>query len=432
MLPSEAIPSRLSNGYGLVDLDTPTLLTIFKHLTVDELLSMAETNNRFRNLIARHYMIPVFHINERVIRLDYANDQHSDSSELHFDNYTAILKLLKNYGYLIRKLVYVRPPSPFDEVDVEKMALSYEKSVEISRNIAKYCRDSLTEITVSLDEYYLLSETSHIFPNVIRVNIIQLYSNQLPPWQFNGFKVQTIFPNIQELHLTPNAIQPMEQFYPQMKHLKYSENQGAFAGKLVHLLRLNPQLNSLALNYFPEANILHSANEILPQLEALKLTLNNGNALESYQNQGVHFENVKRFTLSVYARDIDEMKFPITFKHLEMLEVISKYSTEIAFKLIEQNDKLIELSMAHNDLYALDALNQWNELRRVTLQWSKHIDVNETQRLIGKAKKLNRITFIVPYQSMGDDLIAILSDEWQFVRQDFSRTYLTFERNVVA
>lgn len=387
---------------------------------------MADTNSRFRNLIARHYMVPVFHINERVIRLDLAKNQQSNLNEIHFDNYDAIVKLLKNYGHLITKLVYVRPPPSSPSFNAE--------IVEISENIAKYCAKTLTEITLSSDEYYLLSQTNEIFNKVIRVNIVQLYSSQQPDSTFDGFfKMHKIFPNMEELHLTPNAFKSMENLYPKMKHLEFSTTQSADDNKLTNLLLFNPQLRSVALNNFPHSSHLEFNNQFLPQLETLQIPFDNVNELASYHKNPVHFKNVKKFIVAVSERNFDvSTNFPITFEQLDALEIISNYSTEVAFKLIEQNDKLKVLSMPHNDLYVLDAMNQWTELEQITAQWSSHIVETEVQRLIGNAEKLTTITFVVPYQANGDDLIAILSDEWQFVREDHSGKYLTFERNVVA
>lgn len=64
---NSTLPSKHLDISGL---DIPSLLNIFDHLDLDGLINTADTNEHFRQLITVHHMLPVFHIDERVIRID--------------------------------------------------------------------------------------------------------------------------------------------------------------------------------------------------------------------------------------------------------------------------------------------------------------------------------------------------------------------------
>lgn len=396
VLPCSGDPSRLTNGQGLIDLDTYTLRKIFKRMDFDDLLNMADTNNRFRNLIARHFMLPRYRIHEKINRFDLTGNSHIDENEVLYNNYDAILKLLRNYGHLLTKLVHVQPE------------LNDTRNIEISQSIGKYCADTLTEITLSSDEYSLLDTMDYTLTNVFRVNVVPFYRSEVP----DEFALAPIFPNMKELIVTPNpkSLESVQKFYP---HLEF-------------LIRSTPHLQSVVLNSLPSSDLLKAIDDV--KLEALQITLNRSDEVNELDH--VYLDHVKTFTLVI---NVEESKLkiewlPISFERLEEFHVIATYSSQLVINLIKTNKNLKSLAVPQNNLSVLDTFMQWSDLEVLIIQWSNQINLPETKRLLNQAAKLQELTFVVPYRSIGDEIFDTLPDEWQFVREDHSGTYLTFKK----
>lgn len=356
---------------------------------------MADTNNRFRNLIARNFILPRYHIHEKMNRFDLTGNPHVDENEVLYNNYDAILKLLRNYGHMLTKLAYVQPK--YDT-----------RNIEISRSIGKYCADTLTEITLSSDEYSLLATMNYTFTKVFRVNIVPFYNSQIP----DEFELASIFPNVREIIVTPNpkSFESMTIFYPHLEHL----------------LRSTPHLQSLVLNSLPNSKLFKVIDDV--ELEILQLTLNHSDEVDKLET--VHLDHVKSFTLVISSKEskLKVQSLPITFRSLEVFQVIAANSTQIANNLIKLNKNLKVLATPQNNLSILEVFNQWSDLEVLTIQWSNQINVPETKRLLNRATKLRELTFVVPYPSIGDEIFDTLPDWWQFVHDAHFGTYLTFKR----
>lgn len=358
----------------------------------DDLLNMADTNNRFRNLIARNFILPRYRIHEKINRFDLTGNSHISENEILYNNYDAILKVLRNYGHMLTKLVYIQPE------------LNDLRNIEISRSIGKYCTDTLTEITLSSDEYSLLSTMDYTFTKVFRVNIVPLYSSEVP----EKFDLVSIFPNMKELIVTPNpqSGESVKKFYPHLEHL----------------LRSTPHLQSLVLNSLPSSTLLKVIDAV--EIEILQLTLNESD-LDKIET--VHLDHVKSFTLVITGEvsKLNGKRFPITFENLDELQIIAENVADILINLIQLNKNVKALAVPQYNLGVLCIFKQWSDLEVLVTTWSNKINIPV---LLNQATKLREITFVVPYPTIGDEIFDSLPEEWQFVHEAHSGTYLTFKR----
>lgn len=95
------------NSLQLFDLNDDVLLEIFEEMEFADLLSSAETNSRFRELIGRYYMIKKFRIHEKLIDFRSSNTHSTTNSDKIYSNFiliynrTTFTRLLQNFGNLI-------------------------------------------------------------------------------------------------------------------------------------------------------------------------------------------------------------------------------------------------------------------------------------------------------------------------------------------
>lgn len=66
---SHSQPASLSSQHRLDQLDDWSLLGIFDFLDYDEIINLAQASERFHQVILQRYMIPVFHIDEKLIHI---------------------------------------------------------------------------------------------------------------------------------------------------------------------------------------------------------------------------------------------------------------------------------------------------------------------------------------------------------------------------
>lgn len=229
----------------------------------EDLLSLAELNTRFQELISRHYAIHKFRIHEKQIQL-YAttNYQKTDFEEhsISVYNSTLIVRFLKSFGHLISCIQITQSPN------------DQNAAIFISGLVNKYCSESLIEMTL----HYGSNWNVFWHKPFKQLNKVLLQSLSLN-CENNMKDLTEIFPSLKHLafvfHVKPSAL---ECFEKKLLHLKYV-TLPMYTGNSnndIHLykkfIETNSHIRNVSITSGDNFELLRLMSEKLPNLEILK------------------------------------------------------------------------------------------------------------------------------------------------------------------
>lgn len=395
----------------------------YDHLNFRQLIEKADEDESVRSVIRDEYMVNKYHIHEKVIRLDHPDWLESMTSEsISINNYDVARKFLQHFGDLVTKLEFNNVHQLFTKEQVETLC----------HDIDQHCSDTLVHIKLVGVGYHLLSETSTTFQRVTSVSLYPINIGR------DSFELNRIYPMMETLELTvhyPRSLETLVRSYPNLKHLKFVEyGQRFYNNYLRNIIEMNPQLESLQVNSFPNNEFLQFVTEKATHLEGLWFTCNAFDIIRNERDsvdlkQIVHFPHVKHLTLeSPYHCP---KPLPLTFDHLESVTIYSivGITNQPIQKLLENNQHIKVLSIPYVDLYPRDCerlmefMRMLPELEEIEVQWTQKISMDNTLRWMNEIDTLKVIRFRVPIGPSGHALMAILekkSNEWDI--QDVKQT----------
>lgn len=412
-----------SSELTLDAMDDINLLCILDHLEFSDLLTVAELNPRFKQLIEDHYVLPKYRINTKLIRFAHS-ENYLDAEQITMSSTANIRRLLAHFGHLINRIEFSGIFFTHSEVEV------------ISQDIARYCSKSLVEICLLDVGTYLLSDSTTTFDNMTTINLRLYQANHN-----NKLQLQRICPKLAKLTLAVGntfKLPIIDEPYPNLSHLEFTEFSG-FADDpyLGNLIRLNPKLQSLHLNRIPSIDLSQLFNDHLGHLQTLQVSYNPAGMIEWYafHNESIHMKTVKHLIVDIQT-DYPYIRFPMTFDHLEVLDIGLTSFHSVPIGLIQQNPHLkavsIPLKFVTNRQAILDVIYDCHELNEITTSWSVGISA-EIMRLLTELRSLYRITFFI-LGGEKDNLLAAVPDGWHMVnlwKDNFIYTFVTFERIVM-
>lgn len=408
------------------------LLNVFKSLKFNELLNQADKSTRSQQLIERHFMIGKYRVHENIIHLNKLYDG-DDITGYFLWQYVSTEKFLRNFGHLITKLEF------------SSVSFTQQEIRLINQQIVQYCSESLKEISLVNVGFHLIGETGETFQNVVSVNVRY---HEIA----DNLKLDRIYPHMERLKIVsryPLNSNSLVRSYPHLKHFEITDwGTSAESQQIQQLLELNPQLESLRIDGFPELNVLIDASERLVNLTTLGLTLRsrnfrdaNGHVIPLDATKTVHFECVRSFTVTIGWEAVESLDHAqITFKQLENLHILSSLSFDKVAKFIESNKHLKVLAIPNVDttqLFSnvLEVLRGLSDLEEITLKWSKNIATANVLSLLTAFEKWNKITFVVSIKEKSNELFNIVPSEWQFESNNYDDIYkahhLLFEREIL-
>lgn len=394
----------MGDAVQLETLDDYALLHIFDYLDFIELLHMADLSRRFRSIIGHHYMLGKYRIQHSIFRIADKKPPAITTNAITIGQYEAAAEFLRNFGDLITSFDF----SSFYLSDTEIDALSHV--------IEENCTNSLKQIKLCDAGLKLVAQVKQSFNNVIEVDL----SNFAHTY---NIELNRIFPNMKTLNVEvqyPIELTSIVQYYPNLTNLQFTEV-GYYDEDsiLFDVLQLNPQLHSLKVNRFFKAEELQFINKNLQELKTLELSSYPDHLFEPDENEIIHMDNVKHFVLKEeHSTFRSHHQIPITFAHLQSIEIFSMKLSMPLQRLIQQNDKLKMISLPWIETMEsfariLDIVGQLNELEEIRLKWQREIGAGNTLRLLNESEQLKRITFIARIGRDYDDLMAIIPSEFE-------------------
>lgn len=272
---------------------------------------------------------------------------------------------------------------------------------EISRHIARYCSDTLTQLTLSEAGDTLITEPSHRFPEVVH---LELDYAKLP----DALAIHRNFPATQHLWVEARLDWDDEtEAHPNLR-------------RIVDALPLLARLRSLRI--FGTANEMLSAIQAnAPHLESLAILFDPLKAV----NGTVRFAGVREFNLTVSGL-LDEHleELPLTFDHLESFTLSAdEEDFQVITKWIPQNVQLTKVALKFSSSYHLEhyarALNALPTLEDITLESRYASDLNDFLPHLAYADTVTFVAFGADAQPLeGIDHAWEVADGWTATDDD--------------
>lgn len=393
-----------ADNVPLSHLDDYSLLDIFDNLSFYDLINLAGSDARFRQLITEHYMIPKYYINERKIRFDGggAYDEATNTTII-IGKFSTILRFLTDFGDVITRIYF--------------SGFSYSPSErdQISRHISKYCSKSLISIDLEQAGGFLINGTTAKFTSLTEAklrNDCHSYGNP---------QIHRIFPVLKELSLmfTTTMMDEVTLTY------------------LHDLLALLPDLRLFELNKTPSEQFLRSIEDISPNLQSLAF----GYIPNDAELEHIHFRNIRKLTLNILFFSLNEpiASCPFTFDHLQALEIITTKIAFIPVNLLAENLELKSLALPKlqnmEGLFELlTSIKDANHFDTFTVLWSRWMGSDCIMRLLNEYDQLKNITFIVwdgfEHSLNFDALLSLIPKSWDLTVVSKDSTDALIRRDV--
>lgn len=329
----------------LDQLDDWSLLGIIDHLNFDTMINLAGANKGFARIIAHHYMLPTFHIHEKLIYLiDIKNTPEILDNSILFKDFEKILVFLRAFGGSITTLKFTE--SRFDA----------KQAIDINNHIQQYCSTSLTALEIDFSSLRLTTDANTIFTQVTKLRLKD-------PRALHDLRLDHIFPALEDLtiELSYQSGIPlsMARYHRNLKHFQLFDDERNDDG-LIEFFRVNRQLRTMNLRRVASIEVLKSISG-LKELESLALSCDAQiAAVPSFTT--VHFDSVKHLTINNIRDGRENRSCPMTFKHLESLEYASLDDDRIvSVELLHQQSRVLK-SLSFPNLLAERAMRILNEI----------------------------------------------------------------------
>lgn len=401
----------MHNELQLDQLGNYNLLEIFDWMDFDELLKMVEMNQRFYQLIIRHYAITKYQINNKTL-LIMDHSRSNKTIEITVDHikvnqYETALQFLRYFGHII------------SNVEFNAYLFRFEQSNKITSQVNKYCSKSLTQMTIRNLRSDQIAEWKNQFKNLKTVRL-------LGSTDCENIQMNFLFPVMQQLEfesVTFSNSSFIEENFPHLMHLKYfktfsHENNTHMERALV----LNPQLRSFSIGGLVDAEFLEFTARQLPNLEILGLLSFPHGFHNNDVGKTVRFKNVRELTVDLYRNrhEVPE-HIPLVFDRLEKIEMLCHYVPEQAAQFISQNKKLKEVHVPWTDLsreHLLSFVEDLPNLVEISARWKPDAAGSELIALISRKDiKLSKITVFLygDIDSLRSALFATIPSELELV-----------------
>lgn len=446
--PSKGMPHDGTDLKLLEHLDDFDLLCIFDWLKLSDLMNVGVLSPRFAHLIAHHFLIPKFHLNERTFHVkidentilkDTGDDDDDD------DDFTPIAD-----GYIQTRGILQAFGHVFERIQLEIHPNGHKFAKEMSRIINERCSNAVLEVTLfgvnqKNDASQFTLETASIV-NLRHISAIGFNET---------IQLNKTFPRMEQLNVDLGSnMSYLNQYFP---HLKGFKLQSSFGIENEYILReffkLNRQLHSVQTPLFYNPAYLSFINDNLSNLTSLSIrNVNTQNYSDNRLVQDiVRFKNVKQFSLDLFTYNcqwndgIRERLEAIQFVDLNSFAVTSNLidSVDFLIELIVRNNALNAVAIAANELtfeQLTRLIEKLSDLRTITIEWQRRDTRDILNRFLLRAVDFKmeyvNIKIIEDYDLRVDDVLEVIPVEhWEhfettLVKPSNSKV-LSFKRSMV-
>lgn len=410
----------LNHISDLEQLDDYSLMHIFDHLHLADLMTIAQIRPRFSDIIIDHYIIAKFHMHEHELIINVESDYralifNTEDRRLYIaESFDKLLSVLMHFGHIFNQLTY-------EITDFGTPSL--EKIVEY---VDKYCPQAKKAIFVVTVDRDALANWSYSIEITTPSIGLSIYVPQ-------AFPLNDLFPRMEELKME-KIIESAVEYFPNLTKCSFESvlHPGSYK-KAYEMIRLNPQLHSFKTMITNNASFVSYINEMLPNLQSLSFDFFN----VAIVAEMVRFTRVTEFSLDLsycgadarIGQAIDNIKFD-ELKNLKIRSGFGRFDANLK-EMVRENRGLtslaIDFSMTRTELTELiqilpdleELSIYWRSVRRVQI-----LDMMEFL-LIGN-HKMNQINVYELMQA--NEFVEITPLNWRIAKINRSSSDISFIR----
>lgn len=403
-----------SSSIEITDVNVDCLEHVFKHLNLDDLVNVANTNSWVRTATGwtiAHKFDKKTVILRNISMLQTSQQMYiwGSTDEILITNLKKSLHFLRCFGHLVTKL------------EISHLLVAKKYQTYISHYISKYCIN-LIEITFSSCTEDTFAMLKNVFTNVQKVRFVdcQLGSemsqlNELFPnllsLEFNGFN--------EVFDRTCIAVQfpHLEQFATNL--IVANEKYGFGMENVINAIKMNPKIQSLHIHWDNDQQFFENVNEQLKNLHTFKFDCFEELLPKINEDDGciVHFNIVKTFQMSLttaYNIGHTDHRIPFEFNALENFVFESDNKMEqLFFDFIEKHPTITKLTLVLKYKWTQMFMDD-EHIDRIAEMLPSLVDVNtktfnftefQALRFVEKLKNLRRFQFTLTCSESFDGLI---------------------------
>lgn len=408
-----------SSFVQVTDVNVDCLEHIFKHLIIDDLVSIASANSWFR--VAAGWTFAHKFGKKTVTFKDISTIQKCrvgmSENGILIRDLRNCLRLLRCFGHLITKL------------EISHLLVAKKYQAYINQYISKYCIN-LAEITFSSCTEETFAVLKNVFKSVEKVRFVNCYLGS------KMSQLTKLFPNCRSLEFDGlNEVfdrtciaanfQKMEHF---AVNLVASEKYGFGKKNVVKAIKLNSNtLKSLHIHWDNDKQFFNHVNQLLKSLHTFKFDCSENDLPKIHDDDDVvHFNSVKNFQMSLidstwYTNAIAVHWIPFKFDALENFIFESdKKMGPLFFDFIEKHPTITKLTLCNFYKWQiLDVNDQHMDKIAETLPSLIEVDIKtfsfsgrQALGFVNKLKNLRQFQFTLEYPESFVGLMKRLP-EWR-------------------
>lgn len=368
-------------------------MCILDCLPFEDLVTVAEMNAHFADIVLNHYIISKFRYHEieitALIGILYYDD--TTPKRIYISNgWKETLRVLTLFGHVFKHI----------RVEVSSFGTpSWQKMFEY---IDKYCTQATKAINLYSVDNKALTNWTHSFDNTTTQIAIRRYV-------FIPIPLKDLLPFMRDLSVV-ELTEPLVDHYPYLRKFATESTWDDHRNPNVYeLIRLNPQLRHFHTSMNTNVSYVKYLSEMLPHLELLDLDIFiDLPIINNPDQQMIHFKGVKEFLLKLtqaiplnsYSHAIGNIKFD----HLDKFEL--RLSTNVfvpeLIKIISENKGLKEVhtNMRMTSEGLLDLVEMLPKLEQISFDMATNEMFPALQTLLLENHGLSKISVHCPYSNV--------------------------------
>lgn len=386
-------------------LDDFSLMNIFDYLAVDELVTVSELNGRFASIIAEHYIISKYQLDDRLINI-FIEHPRCQIAYTVGEQYLPIASGLNQTLWVLKHFGYI-----FNTIRFEVSYFGNVESQKIFEYTAKYCTHAKKTISIEGVDTEQVANWTHSFDE--NTMHIELYTKN-----YNSVPLNEFFPFMQEISIF-HTLDSIAHHFPHLtKCSLYSAHRNDY---LMTFFQLNPQLIEFHDTIYNNERYVRYLNQMLPNLESLSIRICR-DPIASLEREIIHFKNVKKFSMGIVGMDeVQSFRrdvLNITFDQLESftLKRTPNHYTADLVQIIAANAGLevvdTNIKMKSEQLQGL--VKALPRLKEMTLYCYTGILI-ALQRLLSENHELEKIRLMHCVKESLEDLAELSPITWAVV-----------------
>lgn len=373
---------------------------------------MATLNQRFANIILRHYIITTFRFQEKPVFVDVSK---SSCDLMYEETAWGTIQLARGFNETILALRLF--DGIFEQLDYQVTDFGSPNTQKFFEYSEKYCKQAHKKMIIHRIDGDALANWAYSFDNT--TTEVTLYGD------YGAIRLNDLFPFM--THFTVEELtKPIVQHYPHLTKCVFDifDDDNDSSENVYEFIRLNPQLRHFHATMRKDPSYVKYLSEMLPNLESLGIEIK----LDRNTIYGVtdiaHFRNVREFSLKIAAdkriRFNQQAIGNITFDHLKKFTLEASrpvFATEL-IRMISQNRNLqqLETNMKMNSQELLGLVRVLPALEEISFDLNMNDLFPALEALFLNRNQIKKISVQCSYINVNIKTFArIAPNSWHLV-----------------